>query len=70
MKHAGKLGNAVSATRMYLNLLGNIFASRGANFFPHDNVSLFSYAKIPVILNRFYYSYEWCKASGSLKAWY
>ena len=31
-KHAGKLGNIVSATKMFLNLLGNIFASREANF--------------------------------------
>ena len=28
----GKLGNIVSATKMFLNFLGNIFASREANF--------------------------------------
>ena len=28
----GKLGNIVSATKMFLNLLGNIFASWEANF--------------------------------------
>ena len=28
----GKLGNIVSATKMFLNLSGNIFASREANF--------------------------------------
>ena len=32
-KHVGKLGNIVSATKMFLNLLGNIFASWKANFF-------------------------------------
>ena len=32
-KHAGKLGNIVSATKMFLNLLGNIFASWEANLF-------------------------------------
>ena len=31
-KHVGKLGNIVSATKMFLNLLGNIFASWEANF--------------------------------------
>ena len=35
----GKLGNIVSATKMFLNLLGNIFASREANFFFRNNVS-------------------------------
>ena len=28
----GKLGNIVSATKLFLNLLGNIFASWEANF--------------------------------------
>ena len=28
----GKLGNIVSATKMFLNLLGNIFSSQEANF--------------------------------------
>ena len=28
----GKLGNIVSAPKMFLNLLGSIFASREANF--------------------------------------
>ena len=28
----GKLGNIVSATKMFLNLLGNIFASWEANY--------------------------------------
>ena len=28
----GKLGNIVSVTKIFLNLLGNIFASREANF--------------------------------------
>ena len=28
----GKLGNTVSSTKMFLNLLGNIFVSRQANF--------------------------------------
>ena len=31
-KHVGKLGNIVSATKMFLNLLGNIFASWETNF--------------------------------------
>ena len=31
-KHVGRLGNIVSATKMFLNLLGNIFASWEANF--------------------------------------
>ena len=31
-KHVGKLGNFVSVTKVFLNLLGNIFASWGANF--------------------------------------
>ena len=31
-KHAGKLGNIVSPTKMFLNLSGNIFASQEANF--------------------------------------
>ena len=31
-KHVGKLGNIVSATKMFLNLLGNNFASWEANF--------------------------------------
>ena len=31
-KLVGKLGNIVSASKMFLNLLGNIFASRKANF--------------------------------------
>ena len=30
-KHVGKLGNIVSATKMFLNLLRNIFASWEAN---------------------------------------
>ena len=29
---AGKLGNIVSTTKMFLNLLGNIFTSREVNF--------------------------------------
>ena len=31
-KHVGKLGNIVSATKIFLNLLENIFAAREANF--------------------------------------
>ena len=31
-KQVGKLGNIVSASKMFLNLLGNIFAPRKANF--------------------------------------
>ena len=31
-KHVGKLGNIVSATKMFLNLSGNIFSSQEANF--------------------------------------
>ena len=32
-KHVGKLGSIVSATKMFLHLLGNIFASWEAIFF-------------------------------------
>ena len=31
-QHVGKLGNIVSATKMFLNLLGDICASWEANF--------------------------------------
>jgi hypothetical protein len=31
-KHVGKLRNILSATNIFLNLLGNVFASREANF--------------------------------------
>jgi hypothetical protein len=38
--HVGKLGiNIVFATKMFLNLLGNIFASQEANFYFGNNVS-------------------------------
>ena len=32
LEHVGKLGNIVNAPKMFLNLLGNIFDSREANF--------------------------------------
>ena len=32
LKHVSELGNIVSATKMFLNFLGNIFASWEANF--------------------------------------
>ena len=64
----GKLGNIVSATKMFLNLLGNIFASWEANFvsstmFPRvgklgnmdrkQNVSATMFPSLPRALKRY-----------------